>query len=261
MNPFATLSLPSATPKATRAVKIFGGEVDLVWLPERARRRCPPQVLLHADRAPRILAEERLWQCDRSAAVLTPNRYPFARRAALLWSARPQREADAELIALALELAEPFGGTALLNTLGAAATQPRAHLHLVHERLGFLAGLATVPARLEHEDPALAAVDVVRLAPPFPGLVLGVRGARAARAAAAARLLALRVSAAANLVSDGTTTWFVPRRCETPAPHVSRPLGCAELWGRFCYEDEAEFAAADAASLAAAWAAALLPPA
>lgn len=260
MNPFAAYALPTATPAARRTLTVCGSEVELVWLPERSRRRRhAPALLLHTDRAPRILAEEAVWQSQRPPAALTPNRYPFARAAALLWSALPQREVDADLLALALELAEPHGGSVLMNTLGAAATQPRAHLHLVGERLPFLPGLATVPVRLPEMDD-LADVEVVQLAAPFPGLVLGVRGEREARGRAAARLLALRTSVAANLVSDGRTTWFAPRRSETPAPHFVHPLGCAEIWGRFCYEDEAAFAAADAATLVAALAAALLPP-
>lgn len=260
MDPFAAFALPSSAPAARRELDLYGSEVELVWLPERGKRRPTEPGLLHRDHAPRIMATECLWRCERPPAVLTPNRYPFARTAALLWSALPEREAPAELLALAFALAEPHGGSALLNTLGAAATQPRAHVHVVGERLPFLAGLkAETAGGLDVAALHLGDVEVVQLAPPFPGLVLGVRGDRQARARAAARLLALRTAPAANLVSDGTTTWFAPRRCETPAPDFPRPLGCAELWGRFCYEDEAAFAAADACSLQRALATALLP--
>jgi hypothetical protein len=79
------------------------------------------------------------------------------------------------------------------------------------------------------------------------------------RARAAARLLELRATPAVNLLSDGDTTWIVPRRVETPAPFFAAPLGCAELWGRFCFEAETEFRAATPADLLAALAAALWP--
>lgn len=258
MDPFAC-ALSSATPAARRKVTLCGGDVELVWLPERASRRRPPPHVLHTDHAPRILTQEALWRSDRPPAVLTPNRYPFARAAALLWSAEPQREVSADLLDLALSLAEPHGGSVLGNTLGAAATQPRAHLHLVGERSHFLPSLPTEPFSPPELDAAALGVDLVRLAAPYPGLVLGVRGDRQARAHAAAQLLALRATPAANLVSDGDTTWFAPRRCETPTPYFTAPLGCAEIWGRFCFEDEAAFAAADSTSLTQALAAALLP--
>src|SRR5690606_17598582 len=238
--PLAAWPLPSAQPAARRTIRLFGSAVELWWLPDRARRRPPTPPLVLTDRAPAILAREVLWR-DGDAA-LTPNRYPFAVQAGILWSTAAGREASAALLDLAFGIAEPHG-SALLNTIGAAATQPRAHVHVVGERLPFLSALPTVRvdgARIA--DGQWPGVDFVRLAAPFPGLVLGVRGARADRARAAARLLALRATPAANLVSDGDTTWFVPRRRETPAPHFPAPLGCAELWGRFCYEDEAAFA-------------------
>ncbi len=260
MNALDQWSLPSATPAARRSLLLYGSSVELWWLPERATRPRASATLLLADRATRIVDEEALWRSDEPPAALTPNRYPFAKSAAILWNGRPEREASESLLDLAFSLVEAAGGSALMNTLGAAATQPRAHIHLVAERLTFLDSLPTVPVRPENlGDGDWSAVEFVRLGAPFPGLVLGVRGERPARAKAAARLLALRVSPAANLVSVGATTWFVPRRCETPAPHFPLPLGCAELWGRFCYEDEAAFAKADAKALDAALAMATWP--
>lgn len=59
-----------------------------------------------------------------------------------------------------------------------------------------------------------------------------------------------------NLVDDGTTTWLLPRALETPTPHFPQALGAAELWGRWCYDDEGAFRAATGSDLAAALAAA-----
>lgn len=245
---------------ARRSLSLLGAPVELALLPERAARRAASEAVLRSDRAALILANEALWRCPDPAAVLTPNRYPFAEAASLLWSANVGREAKPDLIALALDLAEQHGGTVMMNTMGAAATLPRAHLHLTAERLPFLAQLPCVPVSAAELGVPCDDAIVVRLAPPFPGLVLGVRGDRAARARVASRLLELRAAPAANLISDGETTWVAPRRVETPVPHYASPLGCAELWGRFCYEDAAEFEAATATSLLAALAAALWPP-
>jgi len=55
-----------------------------------------------------------------------------------------------------------------------------------------------------------------------------------------------------NVAVAGDTAWLLPRSVETPAPHFAYPLGAAELWGRWCYMDEAPFAAASGAALEAA---------
>lgn len=259
-DPFATWPLPAPVITAQRSLSLFGAPVELVLLPDRAARRTASDAVLRSDRVTRILAEEALWRCPEPHAVLTPNRYPFAASASVLWSAKVGREAEPELVALALDLAERHGGTVLMNTIGAAATLPRAHLHLTAERLPFLAQLPCLPVSAAQLGVALGDASIVRLAPPFPGLVFGVRGDRVERARAASRLLELRAAPAVNLISDGETTWVAPRRLETPTPHFAAPLGCAELWGRFCYEDAAGFEAATATSLLAALAAALWPP-
>ena len=46
-----------------------------------------------------------------------------------------------------------------------------------------------------------------------------------------------------NWIDDGTGCWIALRREETPSPQFPHPLGCAELWGRWCFEDEAAGAA------------------
>ncbi len=263
-DPFQTWLLPSPAVAERRELHVCGVPVELVLFPDRAARRAASHCAMRPDRAPTILAQEALWRSDMPPAVLTPNRYPFAAAASILWSELVEREAHADLIALALALAEPRGGSVLMNTIGAAATLPRAHLHLTAERLTFLSRLPCRPVApatvgLAASDPALAAVQCVQLAPPFPGFVLGVRGERAARARAAARLLELRATPAVNLISDGETTWVAPRACETPAPHFATPLGCAELWGRFCFEERTGFQTATEASLLHALTDALLP--
>ena len=62
-----------------------------------------------------------------------------------------------------------------------------------------------------------------------------------------------------NLADDGSTTWIWPRAVESPHPHFPQALGVVELWGRWCYDDEDAFRAADEARLAAALRAAGCP--
>jgi hypothetical protein len=82
-----------------------------------------------------------------------------------------------------------------------------------------------------------------------PFCVLGVRGSADDRATAMIALLEARLTPAWNVIAAGDTTWVVPRRIETPAPHYPYALGACELWGRWCYMDEAPFAAASGADL------------
>lgn len=242
----AASRLPFA-PAAERRLTVLGVEVSLVLVPDRRARggravagrpalqRCP---------ASRILAEEALWRAD--ALVLTPNRYPFAAGQRLLWMAGPTREPDRAFWLAALAWAERAGGSVLLNTVGAAATIARAHAHLVPERRAFLGSLPTRQCTLDLIDVPpggeLIAVDA-------PFCALGVRGPVAARATALVLLAEARLTAACNVVAEGDTAWVVPRTVETPAPWFPQALGAAELWGRWCYVDEAPFAAATGADL------------
>lgn len=229
-------------PVAERRLTVFGAEVALVLVPGRrdrggrahagrpALQRCP---------ATRIVAEEALWRSD--GLVLTPNRYPFAHAQRILWMAGPTREPDHAFWLAALAWAERAGGSVLLNGIGAAATIARAHAHLVPERREFLERLPTRRAAVDlidvPPDGELVAVDA-------PFCAIGARGPVAARATALVLLAEARLTAAWNVVASGDTAWIVPRRAETPAPWFPQALGAAELWGRWCYVDEAPFAAA-----------------
>jgi hypothetical protein len=258
-DPFACA--PAFVPAARREVELFAGSarVELVLAPSRRRRAGAPgpsAPAFRADPSPRILAEETLWQDE--IAALTPNRYPFAAGHLLLWSRRAEREVEAPLLHRAFERAEAAGGTALLNSVGAAATVTRAHVHIVRETLPFLPSLplAPLPRGLA---PDLPGVDLLRAGAPFPCLCAVVRGDAAASAVAVARLLELRGTPAVNVVRAGDLAFVLPRALETPAPHFPWPLGAAELWGRWVYVDEAPFAAATAADLERALGAAGVP--
>lgn len=243
------LSRPAAAPfapAARRTLSLFGSTVELVWLPERQQRpgslrsgqstaERPP---FQPERSERILRDEAVWR--DAVAVLTPNRFPFAAQQWLLWQAAALREHDEPFLHCLFACADDQQATALLNAIGAAATIPRAHAHLTTERLPFLRELPEQPYRAAWL-PDLPGVRYGLATTPFSLLV--VRGDASVRAAATAQLQ-LRRTTAWNLVSEPGVTWIYPRSLEIPAPHFQLAIGAAELWGRWCFDDEAAFAAA-----------------
>ena len=254
-DPFELFEHPPFEPAARRQATVFGAPAELCWLPKRKARRGVPKTGKPALPAPfvaRILAEEAVWRGGNMA--LTPNRYPFSSRQAMLWSEQPIREPDLGLLEMGLQLQQQVGGTLLINSVGAAASIARCHLHLLAEKLPFLAALDATPAQPAAVgdlvgDP-VGDVDYLLLSAPFPGVGLGVRGPVPARAVAVHRLLEVRSTPAFNLVSQDQTTWLFPRSAiETPAPHFPHALGAAELWGRWCFADQGPFERASAEDL------------
>ncbi len=234
-------------PARRRTLLVFGATAELVWLPARKQRPNAPgaeRPPFDRDPVPRILAAEEQWRGD--AAVLTPNRYPFAARQNILWSPLATREHGSDLLATAMAWNDSRRGTVLLNTIGAAASIARAHVHCTVETLPFLRELRQLPLAAPWLE-NVPEVTWLRLETPL--LVVGVRGPAAARAAAIALLLTRRLCTAANVVDQDGTAWLWPRRLETPAPHFPAALGAAEFWGRWCYADEAPFATATTADL------------
>ncbi len=255
------LSAPEAAlvplrPAAVRTLRVFGATAELVWLPERALRHGRPGTARPAfapSPVPRILGEA-FW--SDAAFALTPNRFPFARAQQLLWPLEPRREPDAALWQVLAAWVAAASGTGMVNQIGAAASIARAHAHLTPEQLPFLAELPERPlATALLELPPT--VSLVAKAVPF--CLLGLRGAPGPRAQAVLALAETRLTAVWTAVVVGDTTWFYPRSREVPAPHFPQALGAAELWGRWCYVEEAPFAAATAEDLEAALLAAGMP--
>jgi hypothetical protein len=250
--------LVAYAPAAVRRLRVFGAHVEAALVPARRQRvgaavaARPP---FARSRAARILADECIWRGDGMA--LTPNAFPFAQGQRLLWPLVPLREPDAALWQAAFAWADAAGGAALVNNVGAASSIGRAHAHLCAERMPFLAGL---PEQTGPHDVIDLPDGVALVAKAVPFCLLGVRGPAAARALAVVRLAEARLTAAWNVVAQDGATWLLPRRAETPAPHFPHALGAAELWGRWCYVDEAAFAAAREADLEAALVAAGCPP-
>jgi hypothetical protein len=234
-------------PAARRTLVAFGAPVELVLVPERAARRGRPGDVRPAfDRSPaaRIVEGETRWRGEGLA--LTPNKYPFAHEQRILWPGEPMREHPIALWQAVCDWTAATGGSALVNTIGAASSIARAHAHLTPERLPFLealreravvADLADLPAGAR-----LVAKDV-------PFCLLGVRGDAAAVAESVWRLAEARLTPAWNVVVEPGAAWSYPRTAETPAPYFPYALGAAEVWGRWCYLDHAAFAAATGADL------------
>ena len=250
--------LPAPSPIARRELSVLGAPVELVGLPSRRARgqATGDRPAVAASPARRILATESHWQDDELA--LTPNRFPFADQQQLLWSRTPRREPDAAMWAAAAAWCAATGGTALGNTIGAAATIAWAHLHLTPERLGWLAAL---PERAPRAELPALPTEVEAVAKDLPCGLLGLRSADPdALGHALAELSVSRLLPANNVcIADGTA-WSFPRRIETPTPHFPYALGAAELWGRWCYLDQAPLQAATAADLEAALTAAGAAP-
>lgn len=244
-------------PTARREARVHGARVELVFVPERRSRQgraTAGRPAFAASAARRITRDEVLWRADD--LVLTPNRFPFAAGHRLLWPALPVREPDAAFWREVFLWVERSHGAALVNNVGAAATIGRAHAHLVAERLPFLAAL---PERALPADWLDVPPGVQLLAKDVPFCLLGVRGDAGGRAAAMLSLAEARLTAAWNVVVQADTAWVYPRSLETPAPHFPQALGAAELWGRWCYVDEAPFAAASSGDLERALAVAGMP--
>jgi len=251
-NPFA-LFADDFAPAAVRQMTLFGAPVELLYLPERKARRGVPQAgrpAFPTQFVDRILREEGVW--EGSGMVMTPNRYPFGRRQAVLWAKAQVREPDVTMLELLLHLEEEVSGAVLLNSVGASASIARCHMHLMGERLPFVGHFNAVDAMPDALGDLPVGVTCVALAPPFPGVGVGVRGPARQRAVVVHQLLHTRTSPAFNLVSQDATTWVFPRALETPKPYFPQALGAAELWGRWCFGEEQRFQTATPESLEAA---------
>ena len=222
---------------------MFDAPVEAVFVPGRGQRRGiagASRPAFAPSAAESIIDAESYWHAG--GLHLTPNRYPFATEQRILWPDEPRREPSSSMWAAVCAWVEASGGTAMVNTIGAAATIARAHAHLTPERLDFLPTLAVEagPADLAALIPE---VELVQAA--LPLCLLGARGGTAAARGHAIGTLALaRLCPTWNVVGQDDTAWMLPRQIETPAPHFPFALGAAELWGRWCYVDEKAFAAA-----------------
>ena len=243
----APASVVPFRPTAERTLELFGTNVHLALLPSRRARSGHVQEgrpALRRSPVARILGEEGYWRTD--SLVLTPNKYPFAINQRILWMANPSREPDYTFWQAALAWVEASGGTALLNNVGAAATIPRAHAHLIGEKMPFLPGLPERPLTTDLID-VPAGCELLRKDLPF--CLIGVRGDVASKATALMRLADARLTATWNVIANQDAVWVVPRGKQTPAPFFDQAVGAAEFWGRWCYVEREPFEAATAADL------------
>jgi diadenosine tetraphosphate (Ap4A) HIT family hydrolase len=249
-DPFALLTGLGPTPTQTRQLTVFGWSFELRLLPGRAQRTGRPVVDRSAFRGcpgARIIATEALW--SNADLVVTGNRYPFAPAHLLLWPREPVREPPLELLAVGFAAGERCGATVLWNSIGAAASIPHAHLHLVRDRQPLHSGLRW-RSLAQHQDQELLALEAPG---EWPCQVIGLRAANAtALASATHRMLARRLTPAINLVCADRLCMLVPRRLEAARDHFPAAVGSAEWAGIFVYDDPAAFAVATADHLAAA---------
>lgn len=232
--------------EAARELPVFGAAAHTALLPHRARRANRPGEARPAFRrnpAAHIVSAEAIWRGDGLA--LTPNRYPMLADQRILWHAVPLPHPGLAMWRAVHEWVDAHRGTALHNTVGAAASIAAAHVHLTRERGTFLSALPLRPGTLE-----LVEVDDLQIeAAAVPFCLLRLSGEPRVRAAGVEQLAGARLTAAWNVVVEPGATWVYPRRKETPAPHFPHALGAAELWGRWCHTDEQSFDAATSTAM------------
>ncbi|MEZ5987599.1 MAG: hypothetical protein R3F30_00435 [Planctomycetota bacterium] len=251
-----------------KELRRWGLPFEAVLIPRRAARAHVPGTGRPAflpDHGSRIRRDEALHDDDLVAA--TPNRFPFFARQVLLWpSTGFAREPDPAWLARCLDLCAAWGGSLLMNSIGASASIPLAHAHLADERSAVLDAWPLVdvpgadggPARVGGDDgPVLRAGDP-DAGPPVLLVVLD-GGATEARARVACRLLQLRSFPSHHLLAQGDRLWLVPRSREIVAEAAPWAIGGAELWGRFVFPDEESYDAFDERRLGLALAGACRP--
>jgi len=234
-------------PTAERTVEVYGASVHLALVPGRKARSGHDREgrpALQRSPADRILGAETYWRTDTLA--LTPNKFPFGKNQRILWMANPARDPDLSFWQAGLAWVEQMDGTVLLNNIGAAATIPRAHAHLIEEKMPFLPALPDLPLQADIID-VPDGCELVRKDVPF--CMVGVRGDLEGKAEALLRIADARLTATWNVIVSKDIVWIVPRGKQTPAPYFDSAVGAAELWGRWCYVDEEPFERATGADL------------
>lgn len=256
-DPFTLVPTRSLETVGRRTAMVFGAPVELVCLPGRRDRGGVPndrRPTFLPNRAPGILREEEVWSAP--GVIMTGNAFPFTDRQIVLWATERRREPSIEMLQVAYAMEDEVVGTTVVNSMGAAGSITRSHIHLLGATNEFFETLPKsqinpdlVGLDLDHLGPC----ELWRLDPPFPITAVGVRGLASERAQTMHHLLECRTTPAFNLIGSHRTSWLVPRsRVEMPAPHFRQALGGAELWGRWCYIDTEAFEQATAAALESA---------
>lgn len=251
-----------------RSLEICGHDFELCFLPSRAARQGVPtderpSFLAHPGH--RIRREEALW--TRGRLVATPNRFPFFGPSLLLWEGAAadrepsfDREVRGDWLVEAFALQQECGAVLVGNTVGAAASIPLAHAHLLLGRRPLLAASSAWPL-VEVACPQaglrILATDPAASWPIFAGVVECEDAEERARWVRA--LLDARSRASANVLAQDARAFVVPRRQENGAEDFPYAIGGGELSGRFIYADEKAYVSATRAGLEASLRRACVP--
>ncbi|MDP6424624.1 MAG: hypothetical protein QGG14_07765 [Planctomycetota bacterium] len=231
------------------AVAAFGLPFECVLIPSRADRAGTPSAERPAfgvHSADRIRRKEAFWRSE--TLIATPNRFPFFAPQALLWPAHESpREPSTGFLAACFDVAEGTGASVLFNSIGASASIPVAHGHLMRRE-------SPVLGRVELElVERVAGAEVLTPTGNFPLFAAVVHAANAQRRAdLVIGLLAARRHAAFNVLAERDLAWVFPRTLEVAAAHFPFAIGAGELWGRFVYPDRDSFAEATSTRLESA---------
>jgi hypothetical protein len=245
-NPFALVQQAPFEPAGRSQRDVFGAPVEVLSLPRRAARHGMPDAdrpAFQTSRADQILAVEATWRAPGMA--LTPNRFPFCEQQALLWSTERCREPTLAMLQVAFAMEDSVAGTTMVNSMGAAGSVTRSHIHLAGITSSFLRELpkSEIDASLAFlSSEQFEGCELLRLDPPFPVIAVGVRGPAEARAVGFHNLLECRTPQAFNMIGTDGTAWLIPRsNTEVPAPFFPQALGSAEISGLWCCNEPAVF--------------------
>lgn len=264
-NPFALIGQPAFEAPPHRVEReVFGVRASVLSLPHRTSRHGMPRQdrpPFQANHADRIIATEAVW--TGPGVAMTGNRFPFSAQQVILWATERRREPTRSMLEIAFRIEADVDGTSMVNSIGAAGSVTRSHVHVIGESPSFLREL---PARgIEPESVFLteeqaSGCEVICLDAPFPGVAIGLRGSVEARAETMHHLLECRTAQAFNLISNGGISWLVPRSAvEITAPHFPQALGSAEISGLWCVNDPEVFARLDGPGMEAALAMGCVP--
>lgn len=249
-----------------RVLELFGRSFELCLIPDRAARKGVP-----SDTRPsfgshpgfRIRREEAFW--TGKGLVATPNRYPFFGPSFLLWpeSGTP-REVTRDFLQTVFEVQRELDAVVVCNTIGAAASIPLAHAHVLLGPRPMLdpggpgsdrEGTECWPLRPLDFDASVDVCESVRIQttdlhaswPLFAAVVEAP--CVSTRADWVRALLDTRSRAAVTILATTERVFLIPRRREGGAPAFPFAIGGGELSGRFIFADRSSYENASASGL------------
>ena len=115
-DPFALLPHSPLNVTARVELELFGARAELICLPDRGVRVGAPgaRAVFQPNRADEIIQRESVWEAPGMA--LTPNRFPFADRHAVLWCTERRWHPSLEMLEVGFAMEDTVAGTSIVNS-------------------------------------------------------------------------------------------------------------------------------------------------